>query len=428
MRKKIYNTFIFNLFSLIFLIGCKEDNNDNPTKCENPNPPQNNDLILIEETFGQKPNYNGFNQLIKVEEGFFFRRLNNIPKISNDRLINDLLFESGSNSIGLLNNYGQIVWEKTLNKNIIRILPRYDYNQNETYLVAVVSDLEPANVYFEKQFEVNLYNSTGNLVKNSTISFNNEIAVRDIRNYHDGIFITGSYREDQDNYPYLIKTNKDYELDTLIVFKSYKGNWANNISIQGTSASPTKIINLIGSNQNKSIFILNVENNLLSPEVWDVRYSKEYTIDNNATYVNDVTSAGVYYYDVIFIVGSYNSGTRSKPFAIYLNGNGDIVWQNKIDYSGYNDVYKSCFFDSVTGNLITSGYHSHGSCEKRYGNGLISILKNGEIKNHYTFGDKNHDSEIMCLTSDNTSIFFGGYINENSNESGTKGWFGAISK
>jgi hypothetical protein len=425
-----YSVIIFLiLVSFFFLTDCEKADNEN-NNCVILSKPENNDLLVIDEAYGQKPNYNGFTQIEKTESGFFYRRLNNVPKRYDDLSINYTLFGSGgSNSFGRINNYGQIVWEKTLDEPVTKILSKYDENQNRTFLIVLLNNPDTIPD-FDSEFEIHFYSIDGNLEKKSTIQLESKVALTDVKNFNEGLLITGGYVKNEDIIPYLLITDSNFDIDTILVFDTHKGKWIDRVIVQNKTGYDENIISFVGRNsQTSKVFALSIEINMFLPSNWEYRYSKEYGISSSTNIFYDAVSGGNDFEDGYYAVGSYSSSNSSlKPFAMHIDGNGEIIWQNSTNYtnSDANATYKTCIYDQSNNYLITGGYHAKFFCDKWYGNGLISVIQNGDVVNNYTLGNKDHENEILSIQSDGQNIYFGGFINTNSTEAGTEGWFGII--
>jgi hypothetical protein len=432
MRKTIYLLVILTSF---ITTACKKENETYISECKNPNPAIGNGLLTTDVKFGSKPGYNSITKLLPCSQGFYFMALDNHPAADPDNeKTNDLLYWFFSNKVGLISKNGQIIWEKKFTDNVATIATITDSATNQKKLVAILSNPKPAEAYFEGKYSVKIYNETGNLLSESTTNFDNWLSITDAEEWPGGgVVLTGAYKITEPTitrYPMLIKLNDDMEQDTMVVLENFEDNWALRLIVQ-ESASKYHAI-LAGGMSYTETLIINLSNDIHSPENWNVEYGKIFNVGGHNTFVQGLASAGPNISDGFYVVGDYEPDLdkmKVAPFVTHYDVFGEIVWSNNNDISDYIDIYLDCYFDEATQKLFVSGYHSHAVCDKkRLSNGFIGVYEEDKLVNRLTFGHEEHFSAFQSVFADESSIYFGGYINANSSKNGSVGWFGSLNK
>lgn len=415
MKTQIKLLLCLSVLSFVFSIGCKKEE----TNCENENPPQNNQMLIVDKKYGNQPQYNSIVKLIPVEEGYYFLATRN--KASGDESEYVFVRESG-NAVGLMDKSGNIQWEKTLSMRI------WDFYLNDG-LVAIGN--EAGNNIKSNELKFVTLDNSGAISKDTTIVFDETIGVFDHLShpyFNGSMLFTGSYS----NSPMLMLMNNKLELDTLISFSNYSGYLKTITPLHKILQVPSNFFVLGGNiynNNMTSAFLVKVSKNIISPEV-GICWTKEYEIDNKKTTLSSLS----FNYDNndLFICGTHSESENAalyNPFVIKTNNEGEVIWEQVYDISNKNDFFWDCYFDQENYILYTCGYHSSyagdGDCGW-LGNGLIAkIHENGDLINYYTFGNSSSDSEIICIIPDSDQIVFGGIANlEYGN--GCQGWFGKI--
>ena len=437
MKKYLY---VLSLLLTVAVSSCKKTQTEEAdlSKIENPNPPQNNNLIQVNRIIGADNEKTTIQQILNAGDNNLYYRgyydsgasyyQVSVDKSGSPTSAN--IVSGDHYEIGKMKPDGTKIWGKLVaeENRCMTLINSLGSLRNS---IAVMGYNRPNTI-------ISLYSSDGVLrtklaisKQNSRVWFNDISVLQSTTNEVILVAVGGiTDTVAQTDYPYIAKfrltnTNGSYSFspDSEQIITSLSGNYFVNLGISGNSFLTTmenKVRTQLGVCKLTSNYTL--EWSKIIQNSWGTIKTK-IIVDTDKFYISGntddkdkkTTSTGEYW---------------SSGLVVCFKFDGTLLWQTKIALSNKGERVSNI---TKEGNfLYLVGEHSgvcylgkDNECQSVRGNGLITKIDatNGNILKSYSFGDKFTRSEFYSNIILPNNLFVAcGYTNNRQEKASWQGW------